>query len=281
MLDRFKLFPQALASQTKNVRLGPNGVPAILAHPDWSTPAPVVLWMHGRTAYKELDPGRYLRWIRAGIAACAIDLPGHGERGEPGRDRPEATLNVLAQMIGEIDGIVAALADAQWNGVFDTMRMGIGGMSAGGMATLRRLCNPHLFACAAVECTAGNLRSLYGEENESAMASGRVARHEADAIARLDTMRHLEGWRPIPMLILHNELDRVIPIEGQRRFVEALRGRYAARGVSPSLVEFRAFPENGAPDEHAGFGKFGNEAKNTQVEFLKRCFFGAERGLPA
>jgi len=34
--------------------------------------------MHGRTANKELDPGRYLRLIRAGIAVCAIDLPGHG-----------------------------------------------------------------------------------------------------------------------------------------------------------------------------------------------------------
>jgi dienelactone hydrolase len=280
MLDRFKQFPQALSAQARNVRLGASGVPAMLAHPDWTTPCPVVIWMHGRTATKELDPGRYLRWIRAGIAACAIDLPGHGERSEEGRQGPSATLGVLRQMIGEIDGVVSALAESQWNGVFDTKRIGIGGMSLGGMATLRRLCDPHPFMCAAVECTTGNLRSMYGEKNDAARVAGKIAAHGHEDVARLSAMEHLESWRPIPMLVLHNELDRVIPIEGQRRFVEALRGRYAALGVDPSLVEFRAFPQNGAPDEHAGFGKFGNDAKNTQVEFLKRCFFAGERGEP-
>jgi len=77
-IERFSRLPSSLASRAKSVRFG--DVPALLAHPDWETPAPVVLWMHGRTVSKELDPGRYLRWVRAGIAACAVDLPGHGER---------------------------------------------------------------------------------------------------------------------------------------------------------------------------------------------------------
>jgi len=272
MIEPFKQFPQALAMQARGARLGPAQVPAMLAHPDWASPRPVVIWMHGRTVNKELDPGRYLRWIRAGIAACAIDLPGHGERSEPDRQRPEGTLGVLRQMIGEIDGVLAALRAPEWNGAFDLTRVAIGGMSAGGMATLRRLCDPHPFTCAAVECTTGNLGELYHPREGR---PGWPVRHDPAEVRELDPMEHLAGdgtggWRAIPLLVLHGEKDRVIPIEGQRRFVEALRARYAELGASPSLVEFRAFPENGSPDEHAGFGKYSNDAKNAQVEFFKR-----------
>ena len=60
--------------------LGRAKVPAMLSHPDWRTPRPTVLWMHGRTVSKEIDNGRFLRFVRAGIASVSLDLPGHGER---------------------------------------------------------------------------------------------------------------------------------------------------------------------------------------------------------
>ena len=112
MIPRFAQFPAALASRTQTSRLGPMRTPVLLAHPDWERPAPVVFWMHGRTVNKELDPGRYLRWLRAGIATCSVDLPGHGERIDPAMQTPRRTLEVLAQMRAEIDGVVAALVMA-------------------------------------------------------------------------------------------------------------------------------------------------------------------------
>lgn len=266
MIERFARFPAALAQRTRPARLGPAGVPALLAHPDWERPAPVVVWMHGRTVNKELDPGRYLRWIRAGLAACSLDLPGHGERAVKGMDSPGRTLDVLEQMIGEIDGVVAALAGPEWNSVFDPSRLAIGGMSAGGMATLRRLCDPHRFACAAVEATTGDLESLYHPDP----ARPWPETHPEGRVARLDPMKHLNGWRPIPLLLLHSEADRVVPIAGVRSFVAALRGRYASQGADPASVELVTWPETGAPDEHSGFGKFSNDAKNTQADFLRK-----------
>ena len=86
---RFAQFPSYLAERSRTYKFGE--IPVLLAHPDWDRPAPVVLWMHGRTANKELDPGRYLRWIRAGFAACALDLPGHGERAAPELQASERT----------------------------------------------------------------------------------------------------------------------------------------------------------------------------------------------
>jgi dienelactone hydrolase len=264
MIERFSGFPAALASHARLTRLGTPDTPALLAHPDWDRPAPFTVWLHGRTAYKEMDPGRYLRWIRAGVAACAIDLPGHGERGE-GRDRmhgPEQTLDVLERAIVEIDGVLHALQDPQWQGAFDRSRMAVGGMSAGGMATLRRLCDPHDFRCAAVEGTTGDLGALY--------SSARTALHDPVRIARLDPSQHLDGWRPIPLLVLHSERDRLIPFAGMHGFVENLRGHYRRQGADPAMIELVTWPETGASEEHIGFGRFSNDAKNAQAAFLAK-----------
>ncbi len=56
----------------------------------------------------------------------------------------------------------------------------------------------------------------------------------------------------------------------QRRFVEALRGHYVSRGADPALIEFVTWPSTGAPDEHVGFGRVSNDAKNMQTAFLAR-----------
>src|SRR5262245_54512816 len=96
-------MPQALRAAARWQVLA-GGVPAMLVHPDWASGrrAPAVLWMHGRTAHKELDPGRYLRWLRAGVGVCAMDLPGHGERARPELQDPARTLDVVMQASSEI-----------------------------------------------------------------------------------------------------------------------------------------------------------------------------------
>lgn len=273
--SRVAQFPSALIAKSRLTRLA-SSIPALVVHPDWSKPAPVVLWFHGRTAYKELDSGRYLRWIRGGIAACAIDLPGHGERTEPGRQEPTETLGVLEQAIGEIDSIVDALRAPEYHGVLDTSRIAIGGMSAGGMIALRRLCDPHPFRCASVEATCGWLEGLYFPERAQAVLGPDtprhtwVATHPPDVVARLDTMAHIDSFRPIPLLALHSQGDRIIPFAIQSYFIDALRAQYRSRKADEGQIQVRSWPQTGAPDEHVGFGKVSHEAKNVQLEFLAR-----------
>ncbi|MCC6678072.1 MAG: prolyl oligopeptidase family serine peptidase [Phycisphaerales bacterium] len=269
MHHRFRTFPQALRTQARAARLG--HIPALLAHPDWSSPRPIMLWLHGRTASKELDPGRYLRWIRAGLAACAIDLPGHGERATPGSDAPDHTPATLQAAIAEIDTVVAALSAPEYAPVFDTTRLGIGGMSMGGMVALRRLCDPHLFRCASVEATTGFLGGLYFPARHGLPADRPwPVSHDAARINRLDPIAHLDSWRPIPLQALHSESDRIVPFLAQSRFIDALRAHYTAAGADPALIELKTWPHTGAPDEHIGFGPKSNDAKNAQVEFLTR-----------
>ncbi len=221
-----------------------------------SAPCPMVLWMHGRTAHKEIDPGRYLRLLRAGIATVALDLPGHGERPDPGLAGAKATLQVVERMVEEIDPVLeAALA----SGRFDPGALAIGGFSAGGMSALVRLCRPHPFRAAVVEATTGDWSFQRAREM-----------YDPERVERMDPVRHLESWRPIPLLILHAEHDEWVQVEGQRSFMRAL----IARGVPPDLIEFHAFDRTGAPGEHIGFGRFSSAAKDLGTEFLVRRLMG-------
>ena len=100
-------LPQSLQALSDHVRLGPD-VPCLVVRPEGEPlggsdrPVPFLFWMHGRTATKELDPGRYLRLARAGIGSCAVDLPGHGERGSEAGMRPEAVLDNIEQAASKV-----------------------------------------------------------------------------------------------------------------------------------------------------------------------------------
>lgn len=229
----------------------------MLIHPDWDSglPVPMVLWMHGRTVNKEIDPGRYLRWMRAGIAACAVDLPGHGERFDPTLQEASRSFEVVRQMIDEIDHVLAAVDETH---MFDLSRLGIGGMSAGGMAALARLCDPHPFVCASVEATTGSW--LHQRDHQ------RFRTIPPDEVQRFDPIERLNGWPEIPFQAIHARLDEWVPIEGQTAFVEALRARYR----DPSAIEFVVFDRTGAPNEHSGFGKFASVAKDAQRNFFQK-----------
>lgn len=265
MTNRFQQLPRFLVERARFATLGP--APALLAHPDWETPAPAVLWMHGRTANKELDPGRYNRWLRAGIAVCSIDLPGHGERHDARSDNPNHSIELLLEAVGEIDAIIDALRSTEGS-LFDTSRMAIGGMSLGGMVALRRLCDPHPFSCAAVDATCGSLSELYFPTDGST-APWEVS-HEPEQVRQADPASHLDGWKPLPLLAVHSEADEIIPWRAQQRFLDLLEAHYRAGDADPGMVEFVTFERTGAPSEHIGFGQFSNQAKNAQAEFLKR-----------
>ncbi|MFG0256391.1 MAG: alpha/beta hydrolase family protein [Phycisphaerales bacterium JB043] len=256
MHERFARLPSALQRQARRAAID-GSIPALLAHPDWESPTPVVLWFHGRTVHKELDPGRYLRWLRSGIATCAIDLPGHGERKIEGYDSIDRTLYVVEQAIEEVDTILAYLGT---QGVFDLERAAIGGMSAGGMVTLRRCCDAHPFVCASVESTSGDFSFMdYGE------------RYERGLIDSLDPSLHVEGWRQMPLLALHSEADEWVAVDGVRSFMDRVRER---SGDFADEVVLRTWPETGAPFEHAGFGRVANDAKNIQLDFFRRHLLG-------
>jgi alpha-beta hydrolase superfamily lysophospholipase len=259
-------FPRSLLRMSWWTSLG--GVPAVIVHPardaepeDVSAPlpapVPTLIWMHGRTASKEIDPGRYLRLAREGIASIGLDLPGHGGREDRAMQEPARAMAMVEQMAGEIDGVVDAARDM---GLVDMGHLAIGGMSAGGMASCVRLCAPHPFRCALIECSTGDFASLAG-----------MPIHDADVARRIDPMTHLDGWRDIPFLALHARHDEWMPHAGAARFVEALR----ARSAHPDRIAMHTYERTGAVAEHIGFGQMSHDAKTRGCEFLMRYLRGA------
>lgn len=244
------------------------GVPALLTHPEdgWDaegaspTPAPVCLWFHGRTVNKELDAGRYLRWKRMGIAGCAIDLPRHGERsGDPALQQPGSTLLLAEQAAREIDLVLEDLASDRFNGAFDLSRVAIGGMSAGGMVTLLRVCSLGLenrFKAVVLEATTGDFASMHWP------------RVSAERVEALSPVNHVADMPTVPMLAVHSKVDEVVPFGPMEAFIEKVREEYARRGVDPDLAKMHAWDETGAPSEHMGFGRVTNETKNLENGFL-------------
>lgn len=255
-------LPTALRDRSVHVRLA--GVPAMVVTPESAspgTPAGFVLWLHGRTVFKELDPGRYLRWMRAGIGTVALDLPGHGERTEDGWHSHRRSLDVIEQAASEVDGVLEALRTHELGEGLDHARVGIGGMSLGGMAAIHRLTNAHAFRAALLESTTGDLECMY-------LRDGVRSAHDPDRVRSVNPARRLDGWRPIPVLALHSEADPIVPWSCQKGFLDKLRALHQQPGATVDEIEARTWAQTGAPDEHSGFGKVAAEAKSAGTAFF-------------
>ncbi|MSQ89940.1 MAG: alpha/beta fold hydrolase [Phycisphaerales bacterium] len=251
-------FPSQLMRASHWRRLVDGTVPVVIMRPveRRDEALPFLLWFHGRTVTKELDPGRYLRLIRSGIACVAVDLPGHGERLDLAMHDGAQTLRVVTQAAAEIDQM---MRDLEALGGFDITRAVIGGMSAGGMTAMVRGCSAHPFCGMLLESTTGDWES----QRQRAM-------YQQELVDAFNPITHLNAWRDIPLLAIHSELDGWVPIEGQRRFLDALRGRSS----SPERIEMHAYTETGAPHEHMGFGRMASDAKDRGTAFVSKCVGG-------
>ena len=252
-------MPQDLQRRMNRTLVG-NSVPALLIEAESHDPTPpMVVWLHGRTASKELDPGRYLRLMRRGISICALDLPGHGDRMDADLQRPERALDVILQMVEELD---AAVSEAMSRLHTDPSRLGIGGMSAGGMVITSRCTRPHPYRCCVLEATTGSWLA----QRSRPMFSSR----SEEELRFLDPMHNLEAWTPIPVLAAHCRADQWVPWAGQERFLDAIE----ARAPHPGIVERLLYDRTGAPHEHVGFGIHSAHVKERELDFFAHNLLG-------
>ncbi len=248
-------LPSAVRERAMMTTLGP--APALVVLPESAShPPPVLLWLHGRQANKEIDPGRALRLLRAGIGFIGVDLPGHGERFVASYQTVEGTLQTILEMSQELDKVHAAMVEDL---PVDPERIAIGGMSAGGMAAAHRLVTPHPYRALLMEASTGNWAAQAHRPMFQPLTP--------EALQAQDPMARLGTWTPIPVLAQHNRLDEWIRFEGQCDFLNALRECNADQPV-----ELQAYDQTGAPKEHIGFGKYGAQAKDLCRDFLLRIF---------
>jgi pimeloyl-ACP methyl ester carboxylesterase len=252
MASRFDTLPMRLRAVSVEKHIG--DIPTLLVRQD-DQPRPFIIWLHGRTADKELDPGRYLRYVRRGINVCAVDLPGHGQRFVSELQEPQRILEVIQAMVGELDGLLEGLESI---GGFDMNKAAIGGMSAGGIASTLRLLRSHPFKAVVLEASMGS----WGVKRDHPMFYG-LSEEQFDS---LNPVENLDGWSNIPLVAFHNRHDQWIPYTAQSIFIHALQDRYD----DPNLIELVSFDHTGATHEHMGFGRQSAFVKEVQVEFVAR-----------
>ncbi len=261
MNERYQSLPSRLRTCTEAVEI--NEVPCLLVRKD-DQPRPFLFWMHGRTADKELDPGRYLRCVRRGLNVCAVDLPGHGQRFDETLQGRSSLLDIILQMAGEIDGVLAGL---ETRGGFDLQRCAIGGMSAGGMIAITRLLQPHPFKALVLEATGGSWEPL--------LDTPFCEELNREAFRSINPVQNLAEWSDIPVIAFHSRHDSWIPYQVESEFIEAIR----MKSMNPNNIELISFDRTGAPDEHIGFGSESAFVKETQVEFLARHIMSTQEVL--
>ena len=252
MNRRFDTLPSRL--QECSIQIEIAGVPCLIVRNDDAN-RPFLFWMHGRTADKELNPGRYLRCVRRGIHVCAVDLPGHGQRFDKTLQGRHRILDVILQMTNEIDGVLEGLGEI---GGFDVTSCALGGMSAGGMVAITRLLRPHEFRAAVLEASGGAWSHL--------LSTPFCNKTFKDTLEAMDPMKHLESWRDIPTIAFHSRHDAWIPFATESEFIDAIK----EQSSNPGEIELVAFDHTGAPDEHMGFGRESAFVKEAQVNFLAR-----------
>ncbi len=252
MSSRFNSLPSRLRECSLEKEIA--GVPCLLVQKD-AVPRPFLFWIHGRTADKELDPGRYLRCLRRGINVCAVDLPGHGARFEDSLQRSDRILEVVLQMDEEVESVLDGLSDFEG---FDLNAGALGGMSAGGLVAILRLLREHPFQAAVLEATGGSWGPLRNLPMCKALSD--------EKFDTLNPMNRLDGWQDIPVVAFHNRHDEWMPFAAESEFINAIKKRSAL----PENIELVAFDHTGAPEEHMGFGRETAFVKEVQVEFLAK-----------
>jgi 2,6-dihydroxypseudooxynicotine hydrolase len=194
-------------------------VPAVLRIPPGATtPLPCVLIVPGLEATKEEmhDWERY--YLDRGIAAVAMDGPGQGELS--GVPLDPATYARAASAVADV-----LRADPR----IDAGRIGIMGVSLGGMLASMAAAIDGRFTAAAEVCGSFDTESRWARANALTRAGHRHVTKSADDAEvgeriRTWTMRDLAGEIRCPFLVVHGENDPIVPLDQATMYEAAVPG---------------------------------------------------------
>ena len=183
-------------------------VPAILLVPESDVRVPAALLLHGYSSRKEMmseSAGRGL--LGFGIASLAIDLPMHGERGNPLQAQASRNpLELMRQWKLGLDECSLALRYLAMRPEIDGDRLAIVGYSLGSFLGV---------VAAAQETSVRAVVLAAGGDLPAGTPLNRIARTVADPIK---AVRKLKG---VPLLMLNGKHDRTIKAEQATRLFAA------------------------------------------------------------
>lgn len=213
---------------------------------------PVVVFVHG-FASNRLELPDFVRMSRiletAGFASVRVDLAGHGESDG---DFFDVTIS------GEIAQVRSVVRDVRALGFTDPERIGLVGMSMGGVVAgivaaeepgIAAACLWSPAAVAPSEIGSGYLkgRSLFAEIEEKGYfdADGhRISAALVDDIAALDVYGRSAAYSG-PVRIIHGDKDDIAPLEYAHRYLDHYRGNAELEVVAGADHAWGSVPHRG------------------------------------
>lgn len=213
-------------------------------NPEADQKLPLVLIMHGFSGRKEHCFSQSYQLAQRGYYAVSIDLYLHGEAGDgefiPAQVSPRLD-EVLACSMEYIERLVSFYAE---DCIADGSRIGLLGLSLGGVVMYRYLPRRHSHVRAAVAQIAGaapfwsiTIRKIMQHYPEFGVTEAMVAVVEQ----RTSTEVFLEGVSDFPLLMQYGQADPIVPIEEVRRVYQQIKDRY----TRPELLELIEYPQIG------------------------------------
>lgn len=204
-------------------RLG--AAPALIARPSSARlPLPTVLWFHGFTVDKETHRTELATLAEAGFLAVGIDAAGHGERrladfeerfSGPKEETDREIFALVAETAAEVPEILDLLCGA---GLTDEARIGVAGISMGGMITYGAMAlDPRIRAAVALLATP-------------------EWPHPASP------HRQVDRFFPAALLSITGERDENVPPAAARAFHAELEGRYRQHPERLRYLEIEGSP---------------------------------------
>lgn len=203
---------------------------------------PLVFVLHGLGSRKERHLDLCLRLAEAGFRAVVLDAPCHGDRrgSSPGCDdlaaADRSSEPFLRAFLETIHGTVRDVqAVARY---FKALTYGVVGHSMGGHTALHlALADPRASVIVNIS------GSLYLGGADASGADRLYSAALRDALNASDPVPHAAQFAPRPLLLLHGENDKTVPVRGARRLYDALQPFYAE--TSPDACSLVELPDIG------------------------------------
>jgi dienelactone hydrolase len=229
-------------------------IPVLLYHRlDIERAKPAVVYYHGVTQSKDAYVDNHplaRRLADEGMAVALPDAPGHGQRPFAATLVERLRRSLPHEFAADIEQ-AADEAPALWRWLeerpeVDPRRTAVAGTSMGGFtaAAVASRLGERLRAAVCIAGCADLPACFAATDSISPAGWGPPDRSIDDEtrarIERIDAIGYPERFPPVPLLLLHGELDTWNPCSTSVRFAEALRPVYAA---CPDALRLRLVPD--------------------------------------
>jgi len=212
-----------------------------------SSRMPAIIYLHGFTGCRDNHLDVRMGLADLGFLVVSFDASRHGERGalpDLWNSCRKAFLPTFARVLAETsDDVLRVIRTLREDQRIDGERIGLVGGSMGGMVCLMTVPRcPGLRVAVSMAGTVDLLRWIDETSGRSLydFHTGRIDRDLRTLLQQYDAIHNLDGFAPVPLLLVHGGKDDIVPPRGQRDLADMLAPYYAEQ---PSRLRFSLYPE--------------------------------------